>query len=155
MQEQRKSDVSAKIESQAADDDDQSLLAEVRQLLAECVDSAQRCPNPLGYSAREKREWERERGRDEQTTARNNHSTHWGERYCLCAVTYLYVHGKIMQLYNNYSKQVAYIHCRVAVVYRQYNVLAHLWLLVTNKQCTMDNIPYSGKFLREKIFADW
>ena len=56
MQEQRKSDVSAKVESQAAADDGQRLLAEVNQPLAECVDRAQRCPNPLGYSAREERE---------------------------------------------------------------------------------------------------
>ena len=40
MQEQRKSDVSAKVESQEADDG-QRLLAEVSQLLAECVDCAQ------------------------------------------------------------------------------------------------------------------
>ena len=33
MQEQRKSDVSAKVESQGADDNGQRLLAEVRQLL--------------------------------------------------------------------------------------------------------------------------
>ena len=56
MQEKRKSDVSAKVKSQAADDDGQRLLTEVRQPLAVSVDHAQRCPNPLGYSAREERE---------------------------------------------------------------------------------------------------
>ena len=58
MQEQRKSDMSAKVESQGADNDGQRLLIEVRQSLAVCVDCAQRCPNPLnlGYSEREGRE---------------------------------------------------------------------------------------------------
>ena len=41
MQEQRKSDVSTKVKSQAADDG-QRLLIEVRPPLAECVSHAQR-----------------------------------------------------------------------------------------------------------------
>ena len=42
MQEQRKSNVSAKVESWGADDDGQRLLTEVRQPLAVCVDCTQK-----------------------------------------------------------------------------------------------------------------